>query len=84
MTVIIMLALYRVYWVISVWPRGVAAPGAFVMSPSFSCFLGYLECLDVLFFRSVHFVRRRTSTSYPNVSAFVVLYAPFAPYPFVM
>nr|DAU76968.1 MAG TPA: hypothetical protein [Caudoviricetes sp.]DAZ55580.1 MAG TPA: hypothetical protein [Caudoviricetes sp.] len=35
MTVIIMLTLYRVYWVISVWPRGVAAPGAFVISPSF-------------------------------------------------
>nr|DAU76210.1 MAG TPA: hypothetical protein [Caudoviricetes sp.] len=44
MTVIIMLTLYRVYWVISVWPRGVAAPGAFVISPSFSYFLGTHFC----------------------------------------
>ena len=35
MTVIIMLTLYRVYWVISVWPRSVAALWGFVISPSF-------------------------------------------------
>lgn len=30
-----MLTLYRVYWVISVWPRSVAALWGFVISPSF-------------------------------------------------